>query len=127
MVVAGLLWFRCLMLREPCPHGRYERHYLDSMTELVGEACPGGRTLSDAEALERVLYEECGTCGGTGEKDDSCPTPDGGSCGYKVRCPVCGGSGRTPKDGVQKDWIGSTWGGGWTYVIPASMLEGDKT
>ena len=38
----------------------------------------------------------CPTCGGSGRKDDGCPTPDGGSCGYTVRCPDCDGSGHHP-------------------------------
>jgi hypothetical protein len=38
-------------LREPCEHGRYEWH---------GGGCPGGRILSDAEALRALLFETDG-------------------------------------------------------------------
>jgi hypothetical protein len=51
---------------------------------------------SMADELFPILLA-CEGCGGSGEHDDSCPTPDGGSCGYKVRCPSCAGSGHDPK------------------------------
>jgi hypothetical protein len=46
-------------LRDPCDHGRYEPH--DFGYDLL-ETCPGGRTLSDAEALRTLLFD-VGLCG----------------------------------------------------------------
>jgi hypothetical protein len=81
--------------------------------------CPGGRTLSDAEALRALLFETCGDCEGNrgqmhvhtvavpghhpgcgGQDCESlCPVPEPMPVEEWEQCDACGGSGQTPKDG----------------------------
>jgi len=53
-----------MSLREPCEHGVYYEHHPRGP---VNPPCPGGRVLSDAEALRRLLFETCGECDGRAE------------------------------------------------------------
>jgi len=117
-----------MSLREACKHGRWDQHDVESEDELFAKAepCPGGRILSNGEVLRRLLYDVCETCGGAGEGDmrDRSQRP--------VDCPACGGSGRTPKNGVLR-FAGNLGTDGVLVVtdepivvIPASMLEGES-
>jgi hypothetical protein len=115
-----------MSLREPCEHGRYERHtWADLESGLEGSLtipCPGGRVLSDAEALRARLFETCGECDGSGEEmaDSGSELGIPGGMVAIGLCPSCGGSGETPKGGVHEAF-------GWpegSYVVSASLLEG---
>jgi hypothetical protein len=115
---------------EPCEHGRYDRHRVFGYEEIV--RCPGGRILTDPQALQTLLYDECGECGGTGwvKDDPECDDPDASLGG----CPKCwtggvGGSGRTPKDGVEPlDMAtnGIAEDGEPGFWFPASMLDPER-
>jgi hypothetical protein len=79
--------------------------------------CDGRRDLSDAEALRALLFDTCGECEGDPHKID------------RWTCHVCGGSGVTPRDGVEprfSDAYASRKPEG-GYFIDADLLEGDKT
>lgn len=110
------------MLREPCVHGRYDAHELGSTGfgqrgyEVVfgGNWCPGGRPLTDAEVLERLLYQNCRRCRGCGD-DETGPEVRFGAC------PSCAGTGHTLKDGVAER---INHNGEPTLVVPMSMLKG---
>jgi hypothetical protein len=142
-------------MSEPCEHGRYERHVVagEGGPGVTIEVCPGGRILSDAEALRAFLFETCGECGGAGRVWDgiSSAVANRGDDHHTVVCPTCGGSGQTPKDevveriadAVQAWWLSGTddpdlrewWGtqdaqetaSTLAEVVLAAMLEGDET
>lgn len=103
------------MLREPCEHGRYDEHRGHWGTVFF---CPGGRTLTDAEALTLLLTEECGN-----PECESGFVHDGfdGLHNKSKECPSCGGSGRTLRKGVDKSDLAQR------VFIPASMLEGGES
>jgi hypothetical protein len=114
-----------MSLREPCPHGRWEKH--PDGSNLGWWYCPGGRILTDAEALRTLLYDECEKCKDgwvrpASELDDPL---------YVERCPACAGSGRTPKDGVyvhdDPESVRNGEAGVFIYAyFLASMLEGES-
>jgi hypothetical protein len=90
--------------------------------------CPGGRVLSDAEALTALLFDECENYAPHANCNYSAACIKGmlhcNKCGFIELCPTCGGSGQTPKDGVDPRFVGNerTPVG---YFIDAEMLEGD--
>jgi hypothetical protein len=120
--VRGSLMF----LREACKHGRYDGH-------LGGPGpCPGGRILTNPEALGTLLFDVCGECKSSPVKGRVWRSINTPMDAHYYPCPVCGGSGRVPKDGVL---IGRSWlhhresnpadFGEWV-AFPASMLEGES-
>jgi hypothetical protein len=112
---------------EPCEHGRYDKHRVFGYEEIV--RCLGGRILTNPQALRTLLFDVCEECEGRGVVDWGIDEdyPE------HVDCPTCGGSGRTPKDGVWRVEH-SKWArpelheatGEFVFVIPASMLEGES-
>jgi len=58
-----------MSLREACKHGRWDEEHLMDEPDSEGyrQNCPGGRILSDAEALRALLFETCGECDGRAE------------------------------------------------------------
>lgn len=114
------------LLREPCDHGRYEEHPTVAQSGAGGtyithvplaSPCPGGRTLTDAEALSLLLTDVC-DCTVARMVDGVIPT---GEQPADPDCPSCGGSGRIPRDRVEER---INHNGEPTLVIPMSMLEG---
>jgi hypothetical protein len=46
-----------MSLREACEHGRWEKHAHPPHERYSLNWCPGGRVLSDAEALRALLFD----------------------------------------------------------------------
>jgi hypothetical protein len=69
---------------------------LNIVDAALGAAVAESVCVSTTEREGRSVVDtvDCGTCGGTGKVDSSCPTPDG-PCGYETRCPDCA-NGRQP-------------------------------
>jgi hypothetical protein len=120
-----------------CEHGRWEpdghwvgcAHIYGSQHLNCPEGptpwCPGGRVLSDTEALRALLFDVCGECGGEGEVTCDCYAPP---LDHPQSCPACGGSGRTPKEGVERlSRVLAFDGTRGAISFPLWMLEGDET
>ena len=64
---------------EPCPN----------------EDCHEGRVIVDEAEDGTITWADCEMCGGTGERDDSCPSCHGSGGGFPpFVCPVCRGTGQ---------------------------------
>jgi hypothetical protein len=95
-----------MSLREACKHGVWYEHLTRDLPTAVSNEgwCPGGRILTDAEALRTLLFDVCANSAEHPGCRYLAACINGmlhcNKCGLIEQCFPCGGSGRVPKDGV---------------------------